>query len=98
MKDKISNSNIWHLDMRSVQAADVAIIKLCQGKYFEKDINALCNGKSISKQSNIYKLDPFLSENDILWAGGIRKSTLVYGLKHPILLPREGHIYQGKAT
>ena len=79
--------------MYSVQTAEVAIIRLCQGRYFEKNINALCNGKSISKQSNIYKLNPFLDEKGILRVRRrIRKSTLEYKLKHPVLLPREGHI------
>ena len=65
-RQKMSNSNTWYLDMCLVQTAEEAIIRLCQGRYFEKDINALCNGKSISKQSNIYKLDPFLDEKYIL--------------------------------
>ena len=78
-RQKISNSNTWYLDMCSVQTAELVIIRLCQGRYFEKDINALCSGKSISKQSNICKLEPFLDEKCILQVGGrIRKSTLEY--------------------
>ena len=61
-RQKISNSNTWYLDVFSVQTAEVAIIRLCQGRYFEKDINALQNGKPIFKQSKIYKLDPFLNK------------------------------------
>ena len=61
-RQKISNSNTWYLDVFSVQTAEVAIIRLCQGRYFEKDINALQNGKPIFKQSKIYKLDPFLDK------------------------------------
>ena len=64
-RQKISNSNARDLDMYSVQTAEVAIIRLCQGTYFEKDLNALHNGKSISKQSNIYKLDSFLYKKSI---------------------------------
>ena len=61
-RQKISNSNTWYLNVFSVQTAEVAIIRLCQGRYFEKDINALHNGKPIFKQSKIYKLDPFLEK------------------------------------
>ena len=61
-RQKISNSNTWYLDVFSVQTAEVAIIRLCQGRYFEKDINALQNGRPIFKQSKIYKLDPFLDK------------------------------------
>ena len=76
-----------------MQTAEVSVIRLCQRRYFEKDINALCSGKSVSKQSNIYKLDPFLEKKEILWAGGrIIKSTLEYKLKHFVLLPRKDHI------
>ena len=76
--------------MCSVQTAEVAIIRFCQGRYFEKGISASRNSKSISKQSSIYKLDPFLDEKGILRVGGrIRKSILEYDL---VLLPREGRI------
>ena len=53
-RQKISNSNTWYLDSCSEQIAEVAVIRLCQRRYFEKDINALRSGKSVSKQSNIY--------------------------------------------
>ena len=93
MKDNISNSNTLYLNMCLVHTTEVAIVRLFQGRYFEKDINALRNGKSISKQSNIYMLDPFLDEKCILWVvRKIRKSTLEHKMKHPVLLPREGHI------
>ena len=92
-RQKISNSNTWYLDSCSEQIAEVAVIRLCQRRYFEKDINALRSGKSVSKQSNIYNLDPFLHKKDNLRVGGrIRKSTLEYKLKHLVLLPRKDHI------
>ena len=38
-------------------------------------------------------MNPFLDEKSIFGVcGRIRKSTLEYELKHPVLLPREGHI------
>ena len=65
-RQKMSNSNTWYLDMCSVQTAEEAIIRLCRVRQFEKDINVLYHGKSISKQRNIYKLDPFLDEKGVL--------------------------------
>ena len=65
-RQDISNSNTLYLNMCLVHTTEVAIIRLFQGRYLEKDINALRNGKSISKQSNIYMLDPFLDEKCIL--------------------------------
>ena len=65
-RQNISNSYTLYLNMCLVHTTEVAIIRLFQGRYFEKDINVLRNGKSISKQSNIYMLDPFLDEKCIL--------------------------------
>ena len=91
-RQKISNSITWYLDMCSVQTAKVAIIILCQGRYFEKDINALNNGKHISKQSNIYKLGPFLDKKRHSSSWWKDKEILEYKLKHPVLLSRGGLI------
>ena len=92
-RQDISNSNTLYLNMCLVHTTEVAIIRLFQGRYFEKDINVLRNGKSISKQSNIYMLDPFLDEKCILWVvRKIGKCTFEHKMKHPVLLPREGHI------
>ena len=40
---KISHSNASHLELCLVQTEEVAVIILCQGRYIEKDINALHN-------------------------------------------------------
>ena len=40
-RQKMSNSNTWYLDTCLVQTAEEVIIRLCQGRYFEKNINAL---------------------------------------------------------
>ena len=51
------------------------------------------HNKAIKKASSLYQLDPFLDANGILRVGGrIRRSSLSYGAKHPIILPRKGHV------
>ena len=45
------------------------------------------------KTSSLYQLDPFLDANGTLRVGGrIRRPSLSYGAKHPIILPRKGHM------
>ena len=47
----------------------------------------------MKKASSLYQLDLFLDANGILTVGGrIRRSRLLYGGKHPIILPRKGHV------
>ena len=49
--------------------------------------------KAMKKASSLYQLDPFLDANGILRVGGrIRRSSLSYDAKHPIILPRKGHV------
>ena len=49
--------------------------------------------RAMKKASSLYQLDPFLDANEILRVGGrIRCSSLSYSTKHPIILPRKGHV------
>ncbi|KAK3726566.1 hypothetical protein QZH41_001952, partial [Actinostola sp. cb2023] len=87
--------------------AEQVIIKAVQEDAFakEKDIvrslDAQSNkegsvrrqGLPVAKSSSLYRLDPFIDENGILRVGGrIRCSDFSYDVKHPIILPRKGHI------
>ena len=49
-RQNISNSNTLYLNMCLVHTAEVAIVRLFQGRYFEKDINALRNVYFQTKQ------------------------------------------------
>ena len=49
--------------------------------------------KAMKKASSLYQLDPFLDASGVLRVGGrIKCSSQSYGAKHPIILPRKGHI------
>lgn len=51
--------------------------------------------KAMKKASSLYQLDPFLDASGVLRVGGrIKRSSLSYGAKHPIILPRKGHIIE----
>ncbi|XP_064639582.1 uncharacterized protein LOC135494836 [Lineus longissimus] len=47
----------------------------------------------LKKSSSLYRLDPYLDENDIIRVGGrIRRANVPRGVKHPVLLPKDSHI------
>lgn len=49
--------------------------------------------KAMRKSSLIRKLDPFLDDDGILRVGGrLTESSIPYDVKHPVILPKKGHI------
>ncbi|XP_064641961.1 uncharacterized protein LOC135496530 [Lineus longissimus] len=47
----------------------------------------------VKKDSQLHKLDPTLDEEGILRVGGrLKQSSIEYGVKHPMILPRASHI------
>lgn len=49
--------------------------------------------RPVAKKSSLYRLDPFIDERGILRVGGrIRCSDLSFNVKHPVIVPRKGHI------
>ena len=81
------------VDMNLLQRSESSIIKMYQQSCFQNEISRLLDGKCVSRKSNIFKLDPFLDDHEIIRVGGrIRQSRMEYKLKHPILLPKNGHI------
>ena len=49
--------------------------------------------RAMKGSSSLYKLDPFLDEDGVLRVGGrIKHSSLPYEVRHPVILPRKGHV------
>ena len=47
----------------------------------------------MKRSSPLYKLDPFIDEEGVLRVGGrIKHSSLPYNVRHPVILPRKGHV------
>lgn len=56
---------------------------------FPNFISRLLDQKCVSKKSSIFKLDPFLGDNEIIRVGGrISQANMEYKLRHAILLPK----------
>ena len=55
----------------------------------------LKDNKIVQKRNRLHKLDPFLDNNGILRVGGrLQNSSLCYGVQHPIILPKSGHLVE----
>ena len=85
-----TDAPIVHINL--IQKGETAAIKLYQKGAFQKEIGTLENGRVISSQRSISKLDPSLDVDGVLRVGGkINKTNLDYCLKDPVLL-KKGHI------
>ena len=96
------------VNVQELQNAESEIIKIVQGAAFPEDIIRMrlnvCektsgektvthDNKAMKKARSLYQLDLFLNANVVLRVGGrIRRSSLSYGGKHPIIHPRKGHL------
>ena len=49
--------------------------------------------QALRKTSSLYKLDPFVDHDGIIRVGGrIRRADTPVDLKHPVIIPRKGHL------
>ncbi len=81
------------LSAEDLMEAELAIICYCQQQRFSEEITALSSGKDVvSKQSAIYKLDPWL-DNGLLRVGGwLTWGSLPEDTKQNILLTKDQHV------
>jgi hypothetical protein len=71
------------------------IVKMAQSEAFQEEIKILKGNtdQTVKRKCSFFNLDPFLDEEGILRVGGrLKRSSLMYGVKHPIILPKEGHV------
>ncbi|XP_077971383.1 uncharacterized protein LOC144425718 [Styela clava] len=77
------------------QAENLIIFSL-QRSYFSKDLSVLKNSDcsdQVSFKNRFSRLDPFLDNSGIVRVGGrIRNSIEEFKVKHPVVLPRKGHV------
>ena len=66
------------------------IIKMIQEQFKDETCQ-----QQVKRSSKLHKLDPFIDDDGLLRVGGrLRSSTLDYNVKHPLILPRIGHLVQ----
>ena len=72
--------------------AEMAVIHYSQQKRFKEEIAALLAGKSVSRDSSVYKLDPRLQDRFLRVGGRLSKAALPEETKHPLILSKDQYI------
>ncbi|XP_043471735.1 uncharacterized protein LOC122504617 [Leptopilina heterotoma] len=96
----VSNSKIkdvglrrkTNLSLAELNAAKDKIIRLIQKEVFSNEIHALENNQSISKNSSLISLNPFLDQGIIKVGGRLVLADIPENQKHPIVLPKNHHV------
>ncbi|XP_028408200.1 uncharacterized protein LOC114530778 [Dendronephthya gigantea] len=93
------------LTVSELSAAEKLIIRSAQATAFSEVLTALKKDTAANRDVNVNakkgtntlrKLDPYLDEEGILRVGGrLRRANLSEKIKHPIILPRKGHVMLG---
>ena len=93
--------------VKEQQQAIGVIVRTVQGEAYSKELGPMRSTvaeqvsnreqvtahKQALKKSDLRELDPFLDDEGILRAGGrLRRAKLLYGEKHPALLPKDHHV------
>lgn len=72
-----------------------AIVEFCQRQSFAEEITKLktsLTGKSVSKNSSLYKLDPILEDGILSVGGHLNKSAMPEETKRPVIPPKDAHV------
>lgn len=83
------------LTSQELHEALVVCIKHCQRKEFENDLEHLSKTGTVQPKSKLKSLNPFLDQDGIIRVGGrLQHANLNNDVKHPIILPKNGHLTQ----
>lgn len=56
-------------------------------------VQARKRNQELRKTSSLYKLDPFVDQDGLIRVGGrIRRADVPIDVKHPVIIPRKGHL------
>ena len=78
------------IDVEMIQKGQVAIFKMVQAEFFDREIKHLMSKKGmVPNYSNISQLDLFLDSDNIVCVGGrLRKPSLTEVEQHPVIQKR----------
>lgn len=89
------------LIVRSIQEDnfhdEIRVMKQLDGnnEMFHDREQARARNSTVKQHSSLYKLDPFLDEHQTIRVGGrLRKATIDYDVKFPVIVPKNSHIAQ----
>ena len=91
---KMKKADSKTLTADEISKAAFFLIKESQEREFPGEIDALKNGRPLSRKSKLLQLAPFFDENKLLRVGGrLRNAPINYETKHPVILPK-GHLVE----
>ncbi|XP_072167323.1 uncharacterized protein [Diadema setosum] len=82
-------------EVEAKQVAERNLICAIQKEAFREERKQLDKSDSLatSKSNSLRQLDPFLDDHDLLRVGGrLKKSEMMYGERHPVILPKDSHL------
>ncbi|KAJ8980530.1 hypothetical protein NQ317_008327 [Molorchus minor] len=78
------------LSNKEIEIANLTLIKLAQSQEFGQELHNLEQSQSVSHNSKLLSLNPFLDSDKIIRVGGrISNAPISYDRRHPIVLPEK---------
>ncbi len=74
------------------ERAAESVMRLAQEEAFSQEMKLLQKGKSLQNSSPLFRLDPILEGGALRVGGRLNQSSLSLEVKHPLILPKGGHI------
>lgn len=88
-----------------LQESERIILREVQKNAYISEMKELANGRAdpghdsrvhqreLKRKSDLLRLDPFIDKHGILRVGGrIKNASIDFGLKHPVIVPKDSHI------
>ena len=87
----LRNKQRGWITTEDIHRAELFLLRRVQKAAFSLELDLLRSpDQHIPSSSRLYKLDPFLDENDLIRIGGrIKDSSLVFEERHPVVLPKK---------
>lgn len=80
------------LTLDDLDTAESEIIQFSQRQQFGEEIKALQRGKQVSRNSQLFKLDPILQDGTLRVGGRLNKSAMPEKAKHPAILSKHSRV------
>ncbi|XP_032416535.1 uncharacterized protein LOC116718567 isoform X10 [Xiphophorus hellerii] len=80
------------LTSEDLTAAEHFIILFEQHHRFEPEISALRANKTVSKDSQLYRLDPVIDDGVLRVGGRLKRAAMPFEIKHPVILCKNMHV------
>ena len=92
-QSKQQESDPYVLSVDDMDQAEMAIVQFCQKQGFTHEVSCLQKGMPcVSRNSSIYRLDPFIDSGTLRVGGRLRKGAMPTEQKHPAILPKKHHV------